>query len=563
MSIFKLIEPVSIEDTGEFSRASTASYFNSSGILTTAAVNEPRLNYRPLLVDPLPSTGTGGLTLLMPTGPQVAIVPAELPIEFLVEDAATNLMVQSQDISGWTAAAATFVANAGTAPDSTASADKLIPTAASTAVHGAFRLASAAVSSGATVGASIFLQEAGYPEALFRCAPTGQASGFEMRVDLGAGEIVQSGAFGAGALAAVRLFALPGGWFRLEMEGAIAGVTTYGLAVHVGDGESYSGDTMSGVSAWGWQLELGAVSSYIPTASAAVTRAADLGTPMLVSGLPENEAVYSDEVVYPLNAVVRGQGAAAHSTFISLIADNEGNPLSDTTKWLAAGATNRWRPFDKVVSAKSVSPETQDFIIIPDQFADTLVLLGLSAGEVRIAQVDETEGLVFDQVYSLVDDSEITDWYAYFFNDIRRKTKLIVSDLLPYSSAQIAVMLSDVEATVETGECVVGRAAEIGQTQAGASVGTQDYSRKVRDEFGYYSFVERAFTRRMRCNILVEKPKVDYANNLFAAYRARPIVYIASDFYDSTVIYGVAKDAEAVIAHPDHSFFAFDGESLI
>lgn len=153
----------------------------------------------------------------MPSAPAPGITgegPDEpFPIEFLAEPAATNLMLHSQDISGWTATAATFGANAAGAPDSTTTADSLIPDDTDTATHGAFRAASAAVASGATVGASVFLKEAGYAVALFRCAPAGEASGFEMRVDLGTGEVLATNDFGAATLAAARLYSLPGGWY--------------------------------------------------------------------------------------------------------------------------------------------------------------------------------------------------------------------------------------------------------------------------------------------------------------------------------------------------------------
>src|SRR5690606_14687750 len=83
-------------------RASTGTYFDSAGVMQTAAIDEPRVDYDP---DTLELRG------------------------LLVEGSRTNLWTRSAEFNQavWVKSEGTTItANAGTAPDGTASADKII-----------------------------------------------------------------------------------------------------------------------------------------------------------------------------------------------------------------------------------------------------------------------------------------------------------------------------------------------------------------------------------------------------------------------------------------------------
>ena len=124
------------------------------------------------------------------------------------------------------------------------------------------------------------------------------------------------------------------------------------------------------------------------------------------------------------------------------------------------------------------------------------------------------------------------------------------------------ITLTDSGETVLCGVCVLGLSKEIGGTQYGATVGIQDYSVKTQDDFGNYTILERAYADRGTFSVEVETSYVDALKKLLTAYRATPAVYIGSDDFGSTVMYGFFKDFNIDIAGPAVSIATIEIEGL-
>jgi hypothetical protein len=560
--------PLKVTDTGAFSRASVATYYTAAGMVGTAAAGTPRLNYPPETRIYAPSGWMAGPSLLLPSMPLpgLTIVPAKVP-EFLAEPAATNVMLQSEDLTTWTASEGTVTADFSVAPDGTATSDIFRPSATDSAAHLVSKTGSAAVvEPGSKVGASIFLRAAGYGIARLRCATAGQAAGVEMVVDLQTEAIPYAGPFGAGAeFVEARIVSLAAGWFRLEIEGLVDGATTFGLFLTAGDGvSSFEGDGVAGIEVWGAQIEAGPVTSYVKSGASAGTRAADVGVPMLVSSVAEDEAVYSVATTYAKNATVRGDtSATAHNLYVSLKDSNSNKPLSNTEWWLPAGSTNRWRMFDELVGSQTIDASSITVVISPKKRVTALAFFNIDAAEMRVTQTDPVDGVVYDETISLISSNGINNLWQWAFADIERVRQKVLLDLKPYSGAQITITLSNPGNTVKCGALVIGRARSYGETLAGLRVGSTDYSRKDRDAFGNAIIVKRPFSRRNSVEVLVEKSLVDGLVELLDDFRATPIVFIGSNEYGATIIYGFYKTYEVLIAYPTHSLLSIEPESLV
>lgn len=283
------------------------------------------------------------------------------------------------------------------------------------------------------------------------------------------------------------------------------------------------------------------------------------------SNVPESEPVYSGAATYAKDAVVRGNTTdTAHRTFKSLIASNTGQPLTDDTKWLETGATNRWMMFDGSVQSQTTNANSIEVELQSPMRVDSVALLNLDAASVTVTMTDAIDGEVFDETYSLVSPSGIIDWYSYFFEPIERLSDILVTGLPPYANAVVAVSLDDAGGTARCGALVFGQSREIGATQYGASVGILDYSRKERDAFGNFVVVERAFANRADFTVWVEKGLTDQVKNLLSGYRATPIVYVGSEDpqYASTIVYGFFRDFSLELSYPTHSICSLSIEGL-
>lgn len=267
---------------------------------------------------------------------------------------------------------------------------------------------------------------------------------------------------------------------------------------------------------------------------------------------------------YTVGQTVRYVIANVHQVYECLVNNTGVAPPSDATKWALMGATNRWKMFDGSVQAQTTNATSIAVVLamLSTERVDSVILLNLSAASVQVTATDTVDGVVYDETVSLVSDSGITDWYAYFFEPIIRVTDLALTDLPPYAGASIAVTVTDTGATAACGECVLGLSREIGSTQYGAKVGIQDFSVKEQDDFGNYSILERSFAKRGEFTVWVESGAVDWLQTLLADYRATPIVYIGSDAYNASIVYGFYKDFSIDIAYEKTSVCTIDIEGL-
>lgn len=264
----------------------------------------------------------------------------------------------------------------------------------------------------------------------------------------------------------------------------------------------------------------------------------------------------------PGGAAINTTGSQS-GTHTGGLASNYGKyPQSNPSVWLDIGATNRWRMFDRSVGTQTSNPDSIEVVAAIPGLIDHVALFNLSAGSVTVEMTDVSEGVVYDQTFSLSDDSGIIDFWDYFFDPIERIADLIVSDLPMYADATVTVTLDDLGQTVLCGVCYFGLGREVGSTLHGARVGIQDYSIKSSDEYGNTAVTERAFSKRATYDVWVDNLFIDKLQNILAGYRAVPVVYKATSEYASTWQYGFYKDFGVTIAYEDVSVCAIEIEGL-
>ena len=252
-----------------------------------------------------------------------------------------------------------------------------------------------------------------------------------------------------------------------------------------------------------------------------------------------------------------------HTIYESLTSANlNQTPGITPTAWKVIGATNRWRMFDYILGSQTSNPDSITVSLLATGRCDAIALLNVVAASARFVMTDAVDGVVYDKTYSLVSVEGIADWYSYFFEPIFSKTDLVELELPPYANVTLTITLAAAGSMVACGACVIGQQRTLGGTQYGAKIGIQDYSGKTRDAQGNYAIAQRAFSKRATFTLQIDSRMVDHLQTLLAGYRSTPIVYIGSELYGATMLYGFYKDFSVDIDYANTAFCSLELEGL-
>ena len=224
--------------TPVFTRASTATFVGSNGLIQSAAINAARFDHDPVTL------ACKGL---------------------LIEEGRINSILQSEDFgTSWTAISASVSVNSATSPDGLVKADKLILDLLS--VTGRVQQTTTLTGSHTF---SVFLKVGEWGWAFI--TPSASVGGVWFNLSNGTIGTQQAGCVGS-------IVSYGNGWYRcsVTLTGTGAPSSTRVTPTNA-DNTITAGDGTSGIYAWGAQLEAGAFpTSYIPTTTASLARSADV-----------------------------------------------------------------------------------------------------------------------------------------------------------------------------------------------------------------------------------------------------------------------------------------------
>lgn len=598
----KIIRPVTVAQTGSFTRASTGKYYDFAGVYKTAAINEPRFNFDPTNL-------AAGPTLLM-------------------ESAATNLLLNSEG----TSAQLDTQSGVGTAGVSITGFSNSISVGDNTVTRYAYKSFNTVI--GTVYAFSVFIQmdDNGVPLVSTNNNP-GNGGDLMLAIQADVATMPSTITYVGNNV------------YRCSI---VFTATTVG--VHYGV-VKYDTHSARGFRVTGYQLEVDKVTSYITSAGAATTRAADVNTAALLSNVPETDyAAWSavsqyirgdrvmDISVHKVYEALTGERGVATLTVASpavvTMKDRDGNPyvptagtpikftttgalptglvvgttyyvtapgvasfnvsatvgganiatsgtqsgvhtataslnlnmpVTNKTHWADAGSNNRWSMFDQSITSQTSQADTVIVAFTATERFDSIVGLNLGASSVTINVSDPVNGITFSTSEVLTSDSGITDMFSYLYEPIVQIGEFL-ADIPVAISTSSTVTVCFKGAVAAIGGLVFGMSREIGITEWGVRIGTVDYGVKSKDAFGNYTVQQRAFSKRADFTIQVPTGQVDYLQTLLTQYRSVPVVYIGSNTgktqFKSTIIYGFYKDFSIDIAYDAYSVCSMQIEGL-
>lgn len=233
------------------------------------------------------------------------------------------------------------------------------------------------------------------------------------------------------------------------------------------------------------------------------------------SSSPETEqAEWSASTTYPKGA--RVLKAATHRVYESANGGNlNHDPAALTGEWIDIAPTNRWAMFDQALGTATTTPSPL-VVALNVTAANAIALIDVVAETVRVQ--------------------------AAGYDKTRAATNGTVTFLDMPSITGVVTITVTGSGTVSVGTLLGGKVVKLGVTETSPSAGISDYSRKVVDDFGDVTVVQRAWAKRMTANALIRTSAIDLVANRIAAVRARPSLWIGEAGLDTLTIYGFFKD---------------------
>lgn len=539
----QVIKPIEIGLTdGSFSRASIGTYVDSEGLIKTAGSNVPRFTY-----DPISGEFLG---LLLET-----------------ESAVTNFLTYSEqfDNAVYAKARATITANATVSPDGTSNADKLVEDTTATNSH---YITSAYVSSSVLPTLSIFVKAGERTSVTFQIVKNNGA-GFGGTSDFTVN--LTNGTFTGGAESSPQVIAYKNGWYRISAKATDITATNYAFRLQLNNPTGiYTGDGVSGVYIWGAQIESGLstskLTSYIPTVGTTVTRNIDSisGKNLIYSTATESTAAWSSGTTYTIGQKVR----YLNKIYESLQNSNlNKTPTTNPTFWLDLGNDNIHAAFDTSTGTATVSTTELTFMVNVEKPA-AIALINVDAAIVELTACDKITGeVIYNSTLGLT-GANVQDWYQYFFFDpLVKRTQIVITDINSVFAETIITVRLKTSIGVETsiGSFIAGPVTLLGQLQLSPNVGIVDYSKKETDDFGNFSFVRRAFSKRMSAQVFINNTLLNGIQRFLTDLRAVPAVWIGSSdptFEEALIVYGFYRDFNINIAYPQVSLCDLEIEGL-
>ena len=259
---------------------------------------------------------------------------------------------------------------------------------------------------------------------------------------------------------------------------------------------------------------------------------------------------------------------STHRIYESLLGGNVGNDptvVSSPTYWIEVGPTNRWAAFDTSVSTSTVQANNITYTLVPGSPINMLAILNINNGTqatVTVNSPSQSPTEIYSKTIDLGGLPVIVGWWNWFFGTRIQTTQAIFDDIPPYTDAIVTVEILG-GSDLSLGVILIGQQQLFGLgIKYGARVGIQDYSRKETNEFGDTILVQRAFAKRANVDLFLQKFEVDSLQRELSRIRATPVLWVLSNEYESTTLFGFYKNFDILISYPEHAECELEIEGL-
>lgn len=238
------------------------------------------------------------------------------------------------------------------------------------------------------------------------------------------------------------------------------------------------------------------------------------------------------------------------------------NPETEITFWLYVSVTNTYKMFDTKMSSQTV---WADEIVVSASYSqrpNRLYFGNMECQSITIEMLDSTDTVIYSDTVQMYENTGTPSYYSWFTARLQNKTDLLIEGFPPIANCKFNVTITNTGEDAKCGVMLVGYAEYVGETQLGIVTGIRDFSVKKRNDFGDYEILQRAFSRYGECNVLVDNSGIDRLVQTLSNYRSTATLFIATNMYNSTMIYGFYDDFTNTISYQEASLLNIRMEGL-
>lgn len=236
--------------------------------------------------------------------------------------------------------------------------------------------------------------------------------------------------------------------------------------------------------------------------------------------------------------------------------------LNNPVHWTLVGATNAYKTFDIYTSTQSIATDLITFQVKDLGVVNTIGLVNIDAALATLVGVNISDVEIYNKTVDLTSYATFSSYYDYYFTPFLRKNVYVFEDIPPAENAKFTITLT-ADGSVAIGNFVGGYGYEMAGINYSSSVRQKDYSIKEQLPTGEYFFAEGATSTIADFYFSLPNEKFDLLQRLIQQLRATPALYVGSELYESTNLYGIVLDAPSTLTYATHSECRMQIESLI
>ena len=222
---------------------------------------------------------------------------------------------------------------------------------------------------------------------------------------------------------------------------------------------------------------------------------------------------------------------------------NQFNAAGAPTWWNDLGPTNKFAMFDGLVSTASEMASPAVITLKPGQF-NGFAMIGIDADTYSAQVLDAPGGnVVYNEPETALEGSQPTDYYEYFFGRFKPLTRLVRTNIDPYSNAVLKITLTKANGPVKVGMLAVGDMQPSGIPMRGASIEPQDFSVIKQDGFQRTKIIKRANATGMSITTKMDEADAGSVLESIKGVLGVPVVVVGSEAakYEWMTVFGLVS----------------------